>query len=370
MARLLHDESLLIARHWYSKGSSAATYWTLIGPRFSGERVKTVATPEEVELGKRLESIFSPHAVSQMQEFFKKQPDQTQARFVHYTSAEAALRIIGSKRIWMRNVTCMSDYSEVQHGFRILNNIFSEPSKRKIFDEALDACAPGAAAEAIKLFNSWWADISLNTYITSISEHDEKEDRHGRLSMWRAFGGNVARVAIVFKVSSSLLNAGVFNLIVSPVAYLTEEEVQRQFHQVVANVQDNREFLKSVGSPQVVQQVFNMLVAGVTCLKHEGFKEEREWRLVYAPRRWPSPLIESSTEVLAGIPQIVYKVPLDAAVSGVPKYLDLSHIFDRLIIGPSQYPWPMAEAFVTALTNAGVAEAEKRWISSGIPIRT
>src|SRR6266567_245121 len=214
MARLLHDESLLIARHWYSKGSSAATYWTLIGPRFSGERVKTVATPEEVELGKRLESIFSPHAVSQMQEFFKKQPDQTQARFVHYTSAEAALRIIGSKRIWMRNVTCMSDYSEVQHGFRILNNIFSEPSKRKIFDEALDACAPGAAAEAIKLFNSWWADISLNTYITSISEHDEKEDRHGRLSMWRAFGGNVARVAIVFKVSSSLLNAGVFNLIV------------------------------------------------------------------------------------------------------------------------------------------------------------
>jgi hypothetical protein len=328
-----------------------------------------VTTPEEVELTKRLESIFSPYSVSQMQEYFKKQPDQSHVRFVHYTSAEAALRIIEKKRVWMRNVTCMSDYSEVRHGYGILLKIFSESSNRKAFNEALDASAPGAAEEAFKIFDSWWNDISLNTYITSISEHDEKEDQHGRLSMWRAFGGNVARVAIVFSVPLSLLDAGVLNLIFSPVAYLTAGEVQAQFHQVVKNTRENREFLRSVGNQRIVSNVFNMLVAGVTCLKHEGFKEEREWRLIYTPKRWPSPLIDSSTEVVGGIPQIVYRIPFDGAVSDALSQFDLAHIFDRLIIGPSQYPWSMPEAFVTALKNAGIAESEKRIVLSGIPIR-
>jgi hypothetical protein len=39
------------------------------------------------------------------------------------------------------------------------------------------------------------------TFITSIFEHDDSDDLHGRLSMWRALGMSTARVAIVFKVS-------------------------------------------------------------------------------------------------------------------------------------------------------------------------
>jgi hypothetical protein len=103
-------------------------------------------------------------------------------------------------------------------------------------------------------------------------------------------------------------------------------------------------------------------------LKHEGFKEEREWRLIYAPKRWPSPLIEPSTEVVGGIPQIVYKIPFDATASDSLKEFDLARLFDRLIIGPSQYPWSMAEAFISALKTAGIAP-EDRIILSRIPIR-
>jgi hypothetical protein len=210
----------------------------------------------------------------------------------------------------------------------------------------------------------------LNSFVTSISEHDQTEDRHGRLSMWRAFGGTAARVAIVVKVPSSLLRAGVLNLIFSPVAYLTEEEVKGQFLGIVKNIRENSEFLKSVGSDQVRQSVFNMLVAGVTCLKHEGFKEEREWRLIYGPQRWPSDFIESSTEVVAGIPQVVYKIPLDKVKSPALAEFDLAHILDRLIIGPTQFPWPMYEGFALALKDLGVSEPDKRVVVSGIPIRT
>jgi hypothetical protein len=328
-----------------------------------------VATPEEIELENRLEAIFSPYAVRQMKEHFEKQPGQTHARFVHYTSAEAALSIIQKKRLWMRNVTSMSDYREVTHGFEIINTILSEPSNRKAFSEVLDAVAPGVAEDAITLFNGWWNDISLNTYITSISEHDDKEDKHGRLSMWRAFGGNTARVAIVVKIPLSLRDGGAFSLIFSPVAYLTEGEVQEQFREIVRNVGQNLEFLKSMGRQKVINNVFNMLVAGVTCLKHEGFKEEREWRLIYGPKRSPSPLIKASTKVVGGIPQIVYKIPLDKTVSDTLSGFDLATIFDRLIIGPTQFPWSMPEAFLTALQNAGVSDPAMRVVLSRIPIR-
>ena len=101
----------------------------------------------------------------------------------------------------------------------------------------------------------------------------------------------------------------------------------------------------------------------------EGFREEREWRAIYAPKFWPSTLMESSTEIISGIPQIVYKIPLDAKVSDRFTDLDFPRIFDRLIVGPTSYPWPMYEAFVDALKKAGVDDAEKRLCVSGIPIR-
>ena len=67
---------------------------------------------------------------------------------------------------------------------------------------------------------------------------------------------------------------------------------------------------------------------------------------------------------------MVYKLPLDAQVSDVLADLDASRMFDRLIVGPSQYSWAMYEAFTKALRNIGVEEAEKRVVLSQIPIRS
>lgn len=164
------------------------------------ESKNQVSIPEDVQL--RLESIFMPRTREQRDELFRNEPSGNDPRFVHYTSAENTLSIIKSKRLWMRNATCMSDYREVQHGFDILAKYFSAKSRIDAFSEALDICAPGAALEAVNLFNQWWNNVyfRFDTYIASISEHDSKEDLHGRLSMWRAFGNNTARVALVTKI--------------------------------------------------------------------------------------------------------------------------------------------------------------------------
>jgi hypothetical protein len=162
-----------------------------------------VPTPEEVrkihDEGVRIMGITMPHALKQIQAMYQRSPDQTHARFVHYTTAEAALSIIRTKRFWLRNTNCMSDYREVQHGFDIFNRYFLDAAKRKAFVDAFDACASGTADDAFTAFNNWWQDLRLNTYIACVSEHQDSEGVHGRLSMWRAFGGTGTRVGIVLR---------------------------------------------------------------------------------------------------------------------------------------------------------------------------
>ncbi len=319
---------------------------------------------QEQQRGIELERILMPHARKQRDEFFGQKK-----RFVHYTSADAAIKIIKSKRLWMRNTTCMSDYREVQHGFEMLLRFFSDEDKKKRFVQALDACFPGAANEAINLFDQYWNDTRSNTYIASISEHNDAEDFHGRLSMWRAFGGNTAKVAIVFRVPFLSPGADDLHIIFSPVAYLDEPAVQETIENVIKNIIDKREFICSFDRNQIVANIFTMLYAAVVCLKHPGFHEEIEWRVIHGPNRIPSPLVEHSTEFIAGVPQIVYKLPLDKTVSPALADLDLARIFDRLIIGPSPYAWAMFQAFADALKACGVADAEQRIYISGIPIR-
>lgn len=333
-------------------------------------------TPEQFQLNAKLESIFMPCVSRQRAETYERQmapdaPIETAAlRFVQYTSAEAALSIIKTKRVWMRNAMCMADYREVQHGFDIFNRFFSDQKKRDGFIAALDAALPGAALEAITAFNQNWNSIRLDTFITSVSEHDGREDSHGRLSMWRGFGGSAARIALVFRIPWFSGVSGVLNMLFSPVAYLRDDQVQELLDEVVGNIGANKEFLAGRGRQEIVGWVFTMLLSGVTCLKHEGFHEEREWSAIYSPRRRPSRLMGSSIEAVSGIPQLVYKVPLDATTSPDLADLEFSRIFDRLIVGPSQYSWPMLEAFAEALTQAGVPGSAERVFVSGIPIRT
>jgi hypothetical protein len=319
------------------------------------ETPNQTATSEQFQLGIRLEGIFMPYARKQRDALYTSGVNPT-ARFVHYTSAEAALSIIESKRVWMRNTTCMSDYREVQHGLEMLNKFFADGGKKEQFYAALDTVSPNIAAEAVALFNQWWRNIRFSTYIASISEHDDKEDAHGRLSMWRAFGGNTARVAIVFRVPWFTDAQEKLNVMFSPVAYLREEEAHSVIDTVIKNIRESLDFLRTVDRPTIVGFVFQMLIAGVTCLKHEGFHEEREWRAIYTPDLRPSPLMESSVEVIGGVPQVVYKLPLDSRVSDALEGLDMVRMFDRLIIGPSQFSWAMFESFARTLKAIGIEQ--------------
>jgi hypothetical protein len=139
--------------------------------------------------------------------------------------------------------------------------------------------------------------------------------------------------------------------------------------EVVANVQKERVYLQTLQRNILVRMIFQMFVSGIVCLKHEGFREELEWRAIYTPKICSSPLMKSSTEDIGGVPQIVHQIPLDGGAYPQIADLDFARLFDRLIICPTPYPWPIYGAFEQALKNAGVADVEKRIAFSEIPIR-
>jgi hypothetical protein len=318
----------------------------------------------EMQLSWKLEGIFLPETRKRRDEYYRHS-----RRLVHYTSAEAALKIIGTKRIWMRNTTCMADSREVEHGYDMLVSFFSRERER--FVSALQSCAPGAAMEILNLFDKWWATphFRFSTYVSSMAEHENNEDLNGRLSMWRGFGGTSGRVALVFQVPVFPEVAEALNLTFSPVAYMNEEKVHVSMNTVIDNIKANAEFLQTLDRQVILGWLFLMLLVGVTCVKHAGFSEEKEWRAIYQPSRAASPLMAYSTEVFGGIPQIIYKIPLDKSASPELEPLDFAVMFDRLIVGPSPYPWAMYEAFVDALTKVGVANAKERIRISEIPLR-
>ena len=133
----------------------------------------------------RMARIFLPHTSRALDGAFERQGMKQEAgsylRFAHYTTAQAAINILRTKNLYMRNTTAMADFKEVQLGFNLLNNTLT-PERTNALYAAFDAISPGVAQEAITNFRNWWAGNNfLNIYVTSVSEHMKDEDIHGRL---------------------------------------------------------------------------------------------------------------------------------------------------------------------------------------------
>ena len=79
---------------------------------------------------------------------------------------------------------------------------------------------------------------------------------------------------------------------------------------VIENITNDTEFLRSQDDHLIIDMMFMTLVMTAVSLKHEGFKEEKEWRVIYLPDLYPSKLMQSDIETVGGVPQKVFKIPL------------------------------------------------------------
>ena len=278
------------------------------------------------------------------------------------------MKILKSKQIWLRNTAVMNDYSEVRYGTSCFEGAYNtEPGTN--FKTALESCFPGLAKEVTReIFDDWRPIIRDDTYVTCLSEHLPDEDQHGRLSMWRAYGGD-AGVALVIRGAVMFSNTQVLKVISSPVAYRQPDQVGVAINKVAQTITIHTDFLKGISRDDARTAVFNMFLFGILCTKHPGFLEEREWRAIASPQMYPTPHCISGIEVIRGVPQRVLKIDLKNHPEQGLVGLAIPELIDRIIIGPCQFPAIIRAAFLELLQEAGVPDADERIVDSKIPLR-
>lgn len=289
---------------------------------------------------------------------------------VHYTSAENALGIINSEQFWLRNVRCMDDYSEVQHGIGLLLKVFAENEyfRRERLVRALDQVAPESARAGIAKFDEWIKRLPDETFIGCLSEFDV-DDKLGRLSMWRAYSTKKAGVALVMNPWPFIAESDVLKAYSVPVAYLSDVQFAERLDVCLAEIESHVEQMKALPPDNVVHIVFWWLIFMSVSLKHPAFIEEREWRVIYIPSMDRSDTIQSAVECISGVPQVIEKIPLINDLEKGLDRADLDNLLHQLIIGPSEFPLVLYDAFERALTAKNVKDASSRISVSFIPLR-
>ncbi|MGV8713061.1 MAG: DUF2971 domain-containing protein [Nitrosomonas sp.] len=317
-------------------------------------------TTEEIESYKK---TFLPYATSATSRVIS-----AGSRFAYYSSAATILKIIQNQEIWMRNAMIMNDHSEIRHGLDCLVKSYNSDSG-EVLKEALNLYYPGITKEIEEVFNSWIPKIQNETYVLCLSEHSMEDDQYGRLSMWRAYGGEAGVALIInggvlFRPSNALASYS------SPVGYFNDEQLREELELVASRIAGNPKLIGEIGRDGVKNAIFQMFRFAAVCTKHPAFKEEREWRIISSPAFESSDLMPFHTEIIGEISQKILKIELKDHPQRGLIGLDPSALIDRILIGPTDYPEVIAQALSHALEKIGVKHARSKITFTNIPLRS
>jgi Protein of unknown function (DUF2971) len=218
-------------------------------------------------------------------------------------------------------------------------------------------------------FDKELSRINTSTFLGSVSLHyPQSENQYGRLSMWRAYGGSTGVALIVNPdlFGSEVDMSGVYS---TPVKYFSEPDFVQEFEKMVEKLEKVVQF----SDPEQVASFSRWLrvffEGAMISTKHPAFREEREWRIFFndtANEVEHSP-VKKVVETVNGLPQQVIKLSLHEPTRN--ELWDFSKIFERIIIGPSEHAFTIAQALASELENAEITNPWDRITISNIPLR-
>lgn len=307
--------------------------------------------------------LFFPAAVEA-----RERMERDNVRFVHYTTAEAAISMLTHKEVWMRNAVVMNDFSEISHGRDCVFAAYQSDAG-KALQAFMNKKQEGLTKKLEETFNGWLSDIGTNTYITSLSEHKGgMEDRYGRLSMWRAYGRGPG-VALVLNNEAFKGEEQSINVYSDAVFYATPEQFTEQFSVTVRELLANP-LIAEIPPDDLMAYVFDAFRSALIFTKHPAFIEEAEWRIIYSPNYEASDIVVEDHKVLHGIPQTIYKLPLKNPEGKGVKGWDIPELLDRIIVGPTEFALPIVQELTRLLKACGIEKPHERIVVSGVPLRT
>lgn len=306
-----------------------------------------------------------------MREVAKIEPTD---RLVHYTSADAATKIIGggadgNRSLWLRNSQLMNDFTEVEWGQFCLGQAFQSWRLHDRFRRVLDAIHPQLYPGIANTLLDEEGQLGGKAHLLSLSIHNRQECLTGKLSMWRAYGGN-DNVCLVFNTSPFLTYQSAYELVLSPVMYGGPKDFALEFEGVVHRLEQRVRILKHLSPDDVFLNLKRALDFAVLSTKHVGFHEEAEWRVIHqhsGDRPDPPFIIDPSDAT-----KRVYQIPLRNLPKANLWGAEIGEALDRVIVGPvrdmKDVPRVIAQ-YVQLLKSAGVSNAEDRVSFCGIPLK-
>ncbi len=289
-------------------------------------------------------------------------------KLAHYTTADSGLKIILGKTIWLRNAAVMNDFSEIEHGRACLNWVLRNTQLMQRLSAILEPHHPKLCQEVLEWLDNADLDARLFTYMTALSEHSA-DDEVGRLSMWRAYGGKAAGVALVMNTDFLDADESELQSTTSPVLYGGPQQLATELLMMVEALESAPDVVQAIPALNAKSILYHSLRYAILSTKHPSFEEEQEWRVLHSPRQISSAFIKPEPVSIGGIAQLVYQVPLENKPGLNMPEIELDHLLHRVIIGPTQYPYTVAEAYDEALTRVGVKNAGDRIKISNIPLR-
>lgn len=303
-------------------------------------------------------------AQRELNEFFRLH--RHNIHFSHYTTAAAAMLIIKNKDIWMRNAAIMNDRSEIKYGEEFLSICWKDEEIKKLIQGTFDAINESIYDQISELIEKYRERRINQTFITSISEHSSPEDERGRLSMWRAYGGNDS-VALVFN-RQSINDLVKKDLTVLPVLYVHLHEFKLFIKRLISEINENVDKFKNIKPEVFINMIWTYLQFIILSTKDPGFKEEREWRIIHS-RVYVNSHLKESVEIINGVPQVIFKLNMKYMLLESQKSNPISNVIEKIIIGPTNNSNILCDAFYAEIKNIYPSDAKSKIIQSDIPLR-
>ena len=123
--------------------------------------------------------------------------------------------------------------------------------------------------------------------------------------------GGITGVALVLNNSPFLTPSDALKAYTSPVEYDDGEMLEQELDGIIAdNLLTEAKLVELQGWEAIKGWVFRMSWSAAVSRKHPGFREEKEWRVVYSPNLERSGHLIEEIREIRGVPQKIYKIPL------------------------------------------------------------
>ena len=284
----------------------------------------------------------------------KTWPDQ----LLHFTKLATLKEIVRTKSVVLFNALTMTDREEVAGNLLVLRRHLSSASQlRALLDQLNGLLSSAFAQQFLAHFEKIVANDFFGTYVFCLSE-EHTDHPEGRLSMWRAYGGDGAGVAIGFKTAliQSRWDAPA-PVLFYKVRYENEGQMLATAGTLLKTFASLSPKIRPIftSKPDIVfDALYQLLLIVAATRKHPGFSEESEWRVIYASNFGDgSSMLQPDTFAFGNTVRLGYRLSLSQYLTNFHPPAVMDDLIGNVIVGPCDPQVPVAQAVEKLLADLG-----------------